>query len=143
MAHNIAFGKSKNSSKDPPNINPQTMLESTNTSVRNNCYLKQKNKSNSKNTTHRRFGSCQVTKSPLLRSMNSVTPKENKKNSKIRRRKSAELISFGQLNSGNSNQMMYQSNLMIKVEDRNKQNKTINETNFRNKMEQLRNKIRK
>lgn len=58
MPHNIAFGKSKNSSKDGTNIIPQTMLESTNTSVRNNCYIKQKNKSNSKNVTHRRFVSC-------------------------------------------------------------------------------------
>lgn len=60
MTHNLAIGKSKNSTKDGPNsINPQTMLESTNTSVRNNCYLKaQQKSSNSKNPTHRRFGSC-------------------------------------------------------------------------------------
>lgn len=51
--------KSKNSTNNikdcQSGMNLQTMLESTNTSVRNNCFLKQKS---SKNPTHRRFGSC-------------------------------------------------------------------------------------
>lgn len=75
MTHNLAIGKSKNNTKDGPNsINPQTMLESTNTSVRNNCYLKQQQKSSSsKNPTHRRFGSCDVPKSAMARTANLYT----------------------------------------------------------------------
>lgn len=41
MTHNLAIGKTKSATKEGPSaISPQTMLESTNTSVRNNCHLK-------------------------------------------------------------------------------------------------------
>lgn len=70
MTHNLSIGKSKNNIKEGLNsINPQTMLESTNTSVRNNCYLRQQQK-NLKNPTHRRFGSCEVPKSAVVRTNN-------------------------------------------------------------------------
>lgn len=98
MTHSLAIGKSKNNGKEGPSlINPQTMLESTNTSVRNNCQMK-KVKEASKNT-HRRFGSCDVPKSPNLKSLNA-NPKDKK--SRIRRRKSAEMLSSIDLNSATS-----------------------------------------
>jgi hypothetical protein len=76
MTHNLAMSKVKNHNKDGPSLfNPQTMLESTNTSVRNNCYLKHKNNSNTKNMTHRRFVSCEVPKSPATKSVNFTNNK--------------------------------------------------------------------
>ena len=56
MTHNLNMNKNKVQGKEGPSLfNPQTMLESTNTSVKNNPYVKSKI---SKNPTHRRFQSC-------------------------------------------------------------------------------------
>lgn len=96
MTHNLAIGKAKSATKDGPSIiSPQTMLESTNTSVRNNCHLKIK-KDGPKNTTHRRFDSCELLKSP---SSKSGTANGKDKKNRIRRRKSAELLSLVDLNT--------------------------------------------
>ena len=48
-----------------------------------------------KNTTHRRFGSCEVPKSPNMKISTGVA--KEKKN-RIRRRKSAELLSLAEIN---------------------------------------------